>query len=170
MSSPDPRPLAIIGLGNLLLTDDGIGCHAIESLRMDPPRGAVLIDAGTAIIRLLPELEAARAVIFVDACCGGGPPGTVYVLDAHNLAQEPTRSLHQIGLSDAIRWMSPDERDKTLLLVGIEPDRIEYGMGLSAALGSALPRALAIVRKLAVRLGQSAPLPDCTPLGSRSPQ
>ena len=77
--------ILILGLGNTLLTDDGIGLHVIAALDRDDARrsdgSVVVLDGGTLGLALLPEIEAATALIVVDAANFGGAPGEVRVFD-----------------------------------------------------------------------------------------
>ena len=114
------NPILVMGIGNLLMGDDGVGCHAIAALQRDPPPGADLIDAGTAVINFLPEIERASAVLFIDAFHGGGAPGSRYRMDARSVAGPAAGgSLHEVGLSSALRWLAPEHRGKPLLLLGM---------------------------------------------------
>ena len=70
-----PPTVLVIGVGNLLMGDDGIGCRVLAELQRDPPPGTRLIDAGTAVVNLLADLEQAAAVLFIDAFQRGGAPG-----------------------------------------------------------------------------------------------
>ena len=143
---PTP-PLLVVGLGNLLMEDDGIGCHVAAALQADPPDDTLVLDAGTSVIQVVPYLERAEAVLFVDAFNGGGAPGTLYEIDAREVAEPPPgSSLHTVGLTAALRWMSPETRTKTMTLLGVEPARIDYGTELSTVLQSALPAALRAAR------------------------
>ena len=99
-----PRIL-IMGLGNLLMGDEGIGIRCIEYLREQPvPEGTDLLDGGTAGFQLLSILDQYRYVILIDASTGGGIPGEVQVLRPRFAADFP-RSLtsHDIGLRDLVQ-------------------------------------------------------------------
>lgn len=138
----------VVGIGNLLMGDDGVGCHAIAALQRDPPPGVVLLDAGTAVINFLPEIERASAVLFIDAFHGGGAPGSLYTMDARSVAEPPAgASLHDVGLSAALRWLPPEHLAKPLLLLGVEPTLIAYSTDLSPAVQAALPALLEAARE-----------------------
>ena len=65
----------ILGVGNLLMSDDGVGIHAVRELLRDPPAGARIVESGTDFLSALPILESARRVLVLDAVRGKGAPG-----------------------------------------------------------------------------------------------
>ncbi len=94
-----------MGLGNLLMGDEGIGIRCIEHLRtMQLPAGIDLLDGGTAGFQLLSYLDEYDHVIFIDATSGPGIPGEVQVLRPRFASDFP-RSLtsHDIGLRDLLQ-------------------------------------------------------------------
>lgn len=145
--SGTPSNVWVLGIGNLLMGDDGVGCHAIAAMRDAGFSGAMFADAGTAVIRLLAEVERAEAVLFVDAFEGGGAPGTLYRMDARDVAKPARRSLHDVGLPALMTWMREGDPARPLVLLGVEPASVEYGTELSEAVAAALPAVLAEVRR-----------------------
>ena len=144
-----PPPVLVFGVGNLLMGDDGIGCRVLAELQRDPPAGARLLDAGTAVVNLLADMEQAATVLFIDAFQRGGAPGSIYVLDARDVAAPaPRASLHDVGLAAALRWLAPAHRAKPMLLLGVEPAGLEFGTDLSAPLREAMPAVLEAARAL----------------------
>lgn len=152
-----PPTVLVIGVGNLLMGDDGIGCRVLAELQRDPPPGTRLIDAGTAVVNLLADLEQAAAVLFIDAFQRGGAPGSIYVLDAREVAAPaPRASLHDVGLATALRWLAPAHRAKPMLLLGVEPACLDFASDLSAPLRDALPAVVAAAHALVRRLPDPA--------------
>jgi hydrogenase maturation protease len=74
-----PTRVLIAGVGNVLLSDDGVGVHAVRELQKNPMPGVTVAEIGTAIFHGLHFLENAEHVLVIDATKGGKPPGTVYV-------------------------------------------------------------------------------------------
>lgn len=150
--------LLILGLGNLLCRDDGLGvlvAQAIAETR-DIPEGARVLDGGTLGLSLLPYLEDAERAILVDAIQADTPPGSIVRLegDAVGPAVAARLSVHQVGVSDLIeaaRWRG--RVPPTLVLLGIVPETIELGVGLSAPVAGAADRLLTLVCEEARRLG-----------------
>jgi hydrogenase maturation protease len=141
-------PPAIVGLGNLLLTDDGVGIHALRALAADPPPGVELREVGTAVFDALAVLESATRVIAIDAIDAGHPPGTVlrFDLDTSGPAEVPP-SLHDLDLPALLRSL-PEAARPPVVMVGIQPAVIGFGTDLSPAVTASLPALLREVRKL----------------------
>ena len=163
--------LLVLGLGNVLLGDDGVGPVAIAHLRSayDIPDGVRCLDGGTLGLSLLPYLEDARTVILVDAVLEEEPPGTLVRLVGADVgpAVETRLSPHQVGVADLLqgaRWH--DREPARLVLFGIVPQSIELGVGLSRAVLDAMPDLIDLVRSEAAACGH--PLQSADAAGARS--
>jgi hydrogenase maturation protease len=130
--------IAVFGIGNILLSDDGVGVHAINKLRneYDFPSSVELIDGGTKGLDLLPLLEGRDKVLFVDAANFKKEPGMIDTVIGDRIPAFLSQklSVHQIGLPDmlfAARLMgiTPPE----MCLIGIQPKSMETGTELSDA-------------------------------------
>ena len=159
MPASRPTPLLVLGLGNLLCCDDGLGVVAVHHLlrRYTPPAGARILDGGTLGLSLLPHLEDAQAAILVDAIRGDGPPGSLLRLEGEEVgpAVSARLSSHQVGVADlldAARWRLriPDR----LLLLGVVPETVALGLGLSPAVAAAVPKLVARIVAVAAELDQ----------------
>lgn len=147
------RSILVAGVGNLLMTDDGLGCHLAAALKDGVPAGVHVVDVGTSVIHLLDELEKADAVLFLDAFFGGGAPGSMYLVDARELLVPRTHaSLHDVGIAAALRELTPGQIPKPLLLFGVEPERVDYGTELSPTLQRGFPVILEAVQGILARL------------------
>jgi hydrogenase maturation protease len=143
----------VIGLGNPLMGDDGAGLVALEVLRnawrLD---GVSLVDGGTWGMSLLPDIEDADRIIFIDAILAGGSPGDTAVLERERLPIYFTRALspHQTDLRDVLaaaelRGTLPSE----CVAIGVEPAVVALGTELSPAVqGAIAPLVLAVVERL----------------------
>jgi hydrogenase maturation protease len=138
-------PLLILGLGNVLLEDDGVGGAAVSLLldRFEPPPGVTVFDGGTLGLSLLPYIEMADAVILVDAVRADDAPGTVVRLDGDDVAPAVATRLspHQVGVADLLdgaHWLG--RYPNRVLLLGLVPESIELGVGLSPRVRASLPR------------------------------
>jgi hydrogenase maturation protease len=142
----EPRIL-IAGLGNLLLMDDGVGVHAVQELQKDPPEGAVVAEVGTAVLNALELLEWADKVLAIDAMQAGGEPGTVYAFGTGDVEKGGIKaSLHELNLISALNFLKPKAKPE-IVIFGVEPDRIDYGLELTPAVAAALPELTAAARK-----------------------
>ncbi len=128
--------ISLIGLGNLLLGDEGVGVHAVEALKRkyDFPEEVRLIDGGTLGLDLLHVIEGMDRVLFVDAVELEKEPGTIAVIEDEDLPSflRPKLSLHHVGLSDLLFASSfMGTRPAEIALVGIQPETLEIGLELS---------------------------------------
>jgi hydrogenase maturation protease len=127
----------LIGLGNILLRDEGVGVHAVEALRknFDFPEDVRLLDGGTLGLDLLPFIEGMEKILFIDAVDLRKEPGTIAIIEDEDLPSflAPKLSLHQVGLSDLLFASSfMGMRPSKITLIGIQPHKIEVGLTLSA--------------------------------------
>lgn len=134
--------IAVVGMGNLLMQDDGVGIHVLEALRQEAKDGVELIDGGTDAWAALWEARRCCHLLVLDAVRGGGEPGTVYRLDLDGVEAPGAKwSLHDVNLVHAIGL---DEalggRFETVTVLGMEPGQVEPGIGLSEPCRRALPR------------------------------
>jgi hydrogenase maturation protease len=144
MSSEKPVPLLVLGLGNVLCGDDGLGAVAVHLLerRYATPPGVSVLDGGTLGLSLLPHLEQAREAILVDAIRAEGAPGSFVRLEGDEVAPAVAvrLSVHQVGVLDlleAARWR--DRYPSRLVLLGLVPQSLELGLSRTAAVEAALP-------------------------------
>ena len=126
----------VLGLGNLVHSDDGAGVHAIHRLQKDArvPSDVVLIDGGTQGLSLLPHISGFERMLVIDAIDAGEAPGALLRLDGHALANLPGKaSVHQMGFSDLMVAMKllgdfPGE----VVVLGVQPLSTEWSAELSA--------------------------------------
>jgi hydrogenase maturation protease len=154
----NPTPLLVLGLGNVLLRDDGVGAAAVALLldRYQPPCNVRVLDGGTLGLSLLPYLEEAETVILVDAITADAAPGALVRLDGADVAPAVATRLspHQIGVSDLLdgaRWL--ERYPRRLVLLGVVPDTIDLAFGLSPPVARSLPALVEGIVEEAARLG-----------------
>jgi len=141
--------LLILGVGNLLRSDDGVGVHAAQELALHPPAGVCVVDAGTDYLSALPFLERAERVLILDAVQGRGVPGSIYQLAQAELVPRPDGSpAHTTSVLEARRLLSPGTAWPEITVLGVEPFLLDYGMTLSIPVAQALPRLVAMAREL----------------------
>ena len=132
----------ILGIGNLLLSDEGVGVHAIHCLaKRELPPGVDILDGGTSGTDLVDHLEGRTRVIVIDAAAGDGPPGTVYRCEARDLLeQEGSLSLHEFGLADSLHMAEQlGCAPQRVIVLGVQPATMEPGLELSPEVAAALP-------------------------------
>jgi hydrogenase maturation protease len=147
----EPKKILILGLGNILLGDEGVGVRVAEQLLSHPlPDEIEVIDGGTAGYELINFFEGKEKVIIVDAVKTNDTPGSVYKLDLALVQEDETvqLSLHQIGLKNVFKMASLMDLNPEVTLVGIVPkDYQDYNIGLSDEVEKAIPLAIETVLK-----------------------
>jgi hydrogenase maturation protease len=136
--------IAILGLGNELLRDDGIGIHAIRALQKQKLKGVILAQIGTAALRAQLILVESDFVIAIDSIHYNSPPGTIYSFDAEDQRCDQLFSLHDLGIIGALKLL-PKQLQPKVTIIGIEPQIIGYGLELSETVKASLPKLIELV-------------------------
>jgi len=146
----------VVGIGNALLRDEGIGCHVAHALEEIPLPDVKIIDGGTCP-DVLQFVEDADKLIIVDAVKGGGTPGQIYRfhLEDITLGQKPFLSLHDVGLVDNLMLMQLWHDISEAVIIGVEPREISWGLELSPELQEKMPQ---IIDTILSELNTSADL------------
>jgi len=152
--------LLVLGLGNLLCADDGVGVRAVESIQRDYQTGEAVrvIDGGTLGLTLLSTFDGADDVVLVDAVAGVGPPGTLVRLAGDDVAPAVRNRLscHQVGVADLLDSLRLlDSYPERLILWGVVPASFELDTSLSPAVADALPTLVERVLEEVRNLGYS---------------
>jgi hydrogenase maturation protease len=137
------KKVLVLGIGNLLLCDEGIGVHAAQALmQSDVPEGVKILDIGTAILDALIDLEDADFVIVIDAVKAEGAPGTVYRIPFENMVRpQSIASMHGFDLSRVLA-LAGRQTMPEVLVIGVEPGVIDWSLELSPSVAAALPLVL----------------------------
>ena len=138
------KRVLVLGVGNILLKDEGIGVHVVREMqKRDLPDYVRLVDAGTAGLDILLSAEKACKLILIDALRAGGRAGTIYRLrlEAEQKdelikifgGKETSRmSLHQVGLVEALSIAEKMQcAPKEIVVIGVEPEEVNYGLELT---------------------------------------
>ena len=143
MSGAQTPSVLVLGLGNVLCGDDGLGVVALEHLRSryDFPENVSLVDGGTLGLSLLPTLEEADCVWILDAIAADAPPGSLVTLEGENVepALRERLSPHQIGVADlldALHWR--DTWPTRLRVLGLVPQSLGLEIALSTSVAANL--------------------------------
>ena len=130
------NPIVLLGVGNILLTDEGFGVHVVNQLREDyifnPP--ITILDGGTMGMELLTYMRGMTKLLLVDAINGGDTPGTVYEFPHEEMNTYFTEaiSVHEVGMQDILRIRALQEDPlEDAVVIGVEPESLELGLDLS---------------------------------------
>mgnify|MGYP000007310430 FL=1 len=146
--------ILVLGIGNTLLSDEGIGIHVIDYLRQHhpAPEGVTYLDGGTLSFTLAPEIEDTDHLIVVDAARVGGQPGNVACMTGSKMDHflgTAKRSVHEVGLLDLLDIARLTETLPTnRALVGIQPDIVDWGEQPTPEVASAMPLAAKYINDL----------------------
>jgi len=147
---PTSRPsILIMGVGNILLSDEGVGVHVIRALsKMKLPDNVELLDGGTASMSFLDNLSNREKVIIIDAVKGNDKPGTLYRFTPSDISvrKEMVTSLHQIGILDSLTMSQfLENTPQNVVIFGIEPKELDWGMNLSPEISAVVPRVIKLI-------------------------
>jgi len=143
--------IVVLGVGNILLSDEGIGVRTVEKLMRDyvlPPEVEV-IDGGTSAMEMLEDLGHADHLIIVDAVRSGKPPASIVRIAGADVPVffRTKLSPHQVGLSDVLATLLlMGEQPGSTTVIGIEPQSLELGMALTPAVAEQLPQVVQMVK------------------------
>lgn len=131
-----------VGVGNTILSDDGVGVHALHLLESDSriPPGVVFLDGGTLGLSLLPCLSDVARVLFLDAVDTGQPPGTLTRLTGDGLLGGTAKlTVHQIGVVDLIATLAfVASVSQEIVVLGVQPASTDWGTTLSTQVEAVL--------------------------------
>jgi hydrogenase maturation protease len=156
----DRRAVVVLGIGNILQGDDGVGVRAVERLeREGTVPGVELIDGGTSPFDMLGVFQTSEVVIVLDCVRAGREPGTLYRLpsEALDVARDPERFAHGVGVAETVRMARALGSCAEVIVLGVEPAHIGWSLDLSDEVAGALPRLIDEVRAEVVRAESSAP-------------
>jgi hydrogenase maturation protease len=142
-------PIVILGVGNLLLSDEGVGVHVAHKLmEMDLPAGVEVIEGGTDGFRLMNVVTEADRLIVVDAVKGGSLPGSIYRFDIKDAPSSPDAyktSVHQIGILEIVHLSELIGQTPETTVIGVEPKSLEMGMALSPEVQEKIPKIIELI-------------------------
>lgn len=141
MSESKPSTV-VLGLGNLMRSDDGVGMHAVSRLARDPrlPHGIRVVEGGTLGLELVHRVQDSRCLLVLDAVDAREEPGTVMRFSGEAIAQMPAeQSAHLVGLVELLNALKALGRSpQEVVLLGVQPKSTGWGTTLSSPVESAL--------------------------------
>jgi len=143
------KKIVILGVGNILLGDEGVGVHVAKKIaKMELPENVEVIDGGTASMDILSSMKDVEKLIIIDALRGGEKPGTVYRLYPEDLlaSLDSYVSLHQINVLEGLNLArKTGNAPQETVIIGIEPEKIDWGLGVTSEIDKKIPDILNIV-------------------------
>jgi hydrogenase maturation protease len=137
----------VLGIGNLLLGDEGVGVHVARALQSEElPASAIVLEVGTAFLDALSDIEEASRIIIIDAMKAGHSPGTVYRVPAGKCVKpQCIASLHGFDLSRVL-FLAGKTSSPEAVVFGVEPSRIDWGIELSPEIQNIIPTVVEVIK------------------------
>ena len=143
------KKILILGVGNELLSDEGIGVHTVKELsKKELPPGVEVMDGGTDGFSLINIIVEADRLILIDCVRGGSKPGTIYkfdIEDAPSCSDKFKTSVHQISILEVIHLSELVGKTPETTVFGIEPKSISTSMELTSDVKAKIPRVIELV-------------------------
>jgi hydrogenase maturation protease len=149
----EKKPILVLGVGNLVLKDEGVGVHVVQRLQEmdDMPPNVDVVDGGTMGLDLLDDIEGRKKVVIVDTVRGGGSPGTLYRMTVDDIEDMPKSrvSLHDIDMTDVFKLADLFKIEKPeIVIIGVEPKDMESAsMELSPEIEAQIPKVIEMVKR-----------------------
>ena len=145
------KDILVLGVGNLLLKDEGVGIHVIQALEKEGlPPNVSLMDGGTGGLHLIGWIQDYNRIIMVDATLDHNPPGTIRLIRPHYATDfPPLMSAQEIGLRDMIEAMILTEKLPDIQLIVVSAEDInEVGMDLTPVVQVAVPKVVEMIKQI----------------------
>ncbi|RLI79684.1 hydrogenase maturation protease [Archaeoglobales archaeon] len=151
--SKNQSKILIIGIGNILLRDEGVGVRVAEELKKRKlPKNVEVQDGATLGLSLLNFLENYDKVIVIDAVKGGKKPGTIYKFDLYEFIDDfnfplSMSSMHDFDFIYAVKNIGREfyKLPEKIVVVGVEPEKIEPGLELTEKINNTIPEIIKAV-------------------------
>jgi hydrogenase maturation protease len=142
-------PILVMGVGNILLSDEGVGVRVIEAMKdIKLPDNVEILDVGTGALEIIELIANREKVIIIDAVKGSGEPGTVYRFspDDITMSSPAPLSVHQFDIPGTLNMTAlVGCQPQQVVIFGIEPKRIEWGLNLSPEVAAVIPDVIKLI-------------------------
>jgi hydrogenase maturation protease len=142
--------VAVIGIGNILRQDDGMGVHVVRQLEQeDLPSTTQVVDGGTSTLNLLGYFLDYPRIIIVDCLRGGFEPGTIYKLKPQDLThhKEEHLSIHDVQILDVVKMANLMGAFPDVIIFGIEPEALAFDLEMSILMRKKIPEVIQYIKK-----------------------
>jgi hydrogenase maturation protease len=160
-SNISPGNTIILGVGNELLSDEGVGVHLVREIKeREIPAGVTAVEGGTDGFGLLNIITEADRLILIDSLKGGGKPGSIYKFDIKDAPKCPDifkTSVHQVGILEVINLSGLVGKTPKTTVIGIEPKKIDIGLELSPEVKKKIPRVIELIFEVLKKTPTPAP-------------
>ena len=132
----------VMGVGNVLMSDEGLGVHFIKELDNLPDEVEV-IEGGTAGLELIPLIEDTEFLIIIDAVNGRAEPGAIFRFQPTDIGFYPEEyavSFHQVGILEVLTVANFLDRAPKTIIYGVQPKTLEWGLEISPEIQAVFPK------------------------------
>jgi hydrogenase maturation protease len=144
------KDIVIIGIGNILLKDDGVGIHTIRQLEKEGlPSNIELVDGGTSTLDTLSYFLDYEKVIVVDCIKAGYEPGTIYRIKPEDITgfKKESLSIHDVQILDVVKMANMLGKEPEVTIFGIEPEKICFDLEMSNVMNIKVPEIIKHIQK-----------------------
>ncbi len=145
------KKILVLGVGNTILKDEGIGVHVLKELEdHDLPPNVWLHDGWVAGIDLLEVIQEADKLIIVDAVDAQCEPGAIFRFAPHEveaMVKDHKSSLHQIDLFETLKIAKFLDNSPETVVIGVQPKEIDWGLELTPELQALIPKVIELVKQ-----------------------
>jgi len=134
-------PITVLGIGNILMQDEGFGVEIIETLGKNYrfSDSVQILDGGTLGMELMRFISGTTKLIVIDAIAGDGPPGTFYQFSGAEISRyfQGKVSLHELGIKDVLAALEILNKPVAeVMIIGVQPTVVALGLGLTPAVAA----------------------------------
>lgn len=140
----------IIGIGNILLQDDGVGVHVIKQLENDKSLSTIkLVDGGTSTLDMLGYFLDYKKVVVIDCLRAGLKPGTIYKIKPEDIKsyKKENLSIHDVQILDVVEMANMMGKYPEVVIFGIEPEKIAVNLEMTAMIVSKIPEIICNIKE-----------------------
>ena len=144
------KDTVIIGIGNILLQDDGVGVHVIKQLKSEKSLSTIkLVDGGTSTLDMLGYFLDYKKVIVVDCLSAGLKPGTIYKIKPEDIKsyKKENLSIHDVQILDVVEMANMMGKYPEVVIFGIEPEKIAVDLEMTRTMISKIPEIVCNIKK-----------------------
>jgi len=144
------KDTVILGIGNILLQDDGVGVHVIKQLENENlPSTIELVDGGTSTLDTLGLFLDYKKVIVVDCLRAGLKPGTIYKIKPEDISnyKKENLSIHDVQILDVVKMANMMNKYPEVVIFGIEPEKIAVDLEMTQIMVSKIPEIISNIKK-----------------------
>lgn len=145
------KKMLIMGIGNILRKDDGIGIHVVQYLQDNTclPDTVDVLDGGSAVLGLMPYMMDYDKIVIIDALRYDDKPGSIYRFGSDHLtSKSPHISLHELGIAEVLRILKIQGAEPDVEIIGIVPENtVDCDMSLSPSVAESIPKVVDLILK-----------------------